>query len=96
MFAVLTGMSVTDTVGQVAGYEAGERVRWKQGGRWRYGHLGASVRERDGSLRVYDDTTGAARALRAGDVQRFVRGPRGGRRWEPCEPVMTTHQESTP
>jgi hypothetical protein len=88
-------MSATDTVDQVADYEAGERVRWKQGGRWRYGHLGAGIRERDGSLRIYDDTTGAARTLRPGDVQRFVRGPRGGGRWEFCEPTAPRHQEST-
>lgn len=79
-------MTAVETPTDLPGYEPGQRVRWKRGGRWRYGHVGADVHERDGSLRVYDDTTGAARALRAGDVQRLVRGPRGGARWECCEP----------
>lgn len=79
-------MSVVETIAPLGDYEPGERVRWKQGGRWRYGRVGAGIRERDGSLRVYDEVTGAARALRTSDVQRFVRGPRGGGRWQPGEP----------
>jgi hypothetical protein len=63
-------------------FDPGQRVRWKQGKRWRYGHLGDGVLARDGSLCVYDDTTGAARSLRVTDLERQVRGPRGGRRWE--------------
>jgi hypothetical protein len=62
--------------------EPGLCVRWRQGAGWRYGHVGARVTERDGSLSVYDDYTGGARALRPGRVQCEVRGRRGGRHWD--------------
>jgi hypothetical protein len=70
------------------GLDAGQEVRWKQQGRsrWRYGHLGDPPVAPDGSLTVYDhDFNGGARALRPGEVQRLVRGPRGGRRWVSCQ-----------
>jgi hypothetical protein len=70
-------------------YEPGQAVRWKRpgGSRWRYGHLGDDPVEADGGLRVYEDHNGAARTLRPSQVQRLVRGPRGGQRWQPCEPT---------
>lgn len=70
------------------GLDAGQEVRWKQQGRsrWRYGHLGDPPVAPDGSLTVYDhDFNGGARALRPGQVQRLVRGPRGGRQWVSCQ-----------
>lgn len=70
-------------------YEPGQPVRWKRpgGSRWRYGHLGEDPVEPDGGLRVYEEHSGAARTLRPSQVQRLVEGPRGGRRWQPCEPT---------
>jgi hypothetical protein len=62
--------------------EVGQVVRWRQGRGWRYGQIGAGIIERDGSLRVYDDLNGGARALRLGRVQCQVRGRRGGRHWD--------------
>lgn len=62
--------------------EVGQVVRWRQGRGWRYGHIGVGIIERDGSLRVYDDLNGGARALRLGRVQCQVRGQRGGRHWD--------------
>lgn len=60
-----------------------QRVRWKQGQAWRYGHYsGAQHTEPDGSLRVYADVNGGARSLPAAALQQETRGPRGGRRWE--------------
>jgi hypothetical protein len=63
--------------------QAGQPVRWKYRGRWRHGHLGDPPVERDGSLRVFDDYNGAARALRSMHVQARGHGPRGGVRWTP-------------
>jgi hypothetical protein len=78
----------------------GQKVRWKRRGRWRYGHLGDPPVEADGGLRVYDDDfNGAARTLRRSEVERLERGPRGGRRWLPCDPagwrvVITQYQRA--
>lgn len=69
------------------GYQAGQEIRWKQRSRWQLGHLGDPPVAPDGSLNVYANYNGGARALRPGAVERLVRGPRGGRRWVACEPV---------
>lgn len=73
-------------------YAAGQQVRWKQRGRWRHGRIGDPPVERDGSLHVFDDFNGGSRALRPAGVQRLARGPRGGRRWVPCEPAENLSQ----
>lgn len=72
-------------------YEPGQAVRWKRpgGARWRYGRLGNDPIESDGGLRIYENHNGAARTLRPSQVQRLVRGPRGGQQWQPCEPEPT-------
>jgi hypothetical protein len=62
--------------------ETGQRVRWRRGNAWRYGHLGHDGPEVDGSVRVWDAYTGGARSLPATALQHETRGPRGGRRWE--------------
>lgn len=79
------------------GYSAGQEVRWKQRSRWRHGHLADPPMASDGSLNVYDDDfNGGARTLRAADVERLVRGPRGGRRWVACAPPQgDLHQGSS-
>lgn len=60
-------------------------VRWRPHGRhcWRYGRVAGTGS--DGSLLVYD-TDGAARNLRPENVEYQVRGPRGGKHWEPVQP----------
>jgi hypothetical protein len=77
-------------------YAVGQRVRWKQRGRWRQGRIGDPPVERDGSLHVFDDFNGGSRALRPAGVQRLARGPRGGRRWVPCEPADNLPQPDRP
>ena len=72
------------------------RVRWKVSGRWRYGHINGDEKEGDGSLRIYDDYSGSARSLPVAAVQRQVRGPRGGRYWEPFEPVESQPSSDHP
>jgi hypothetical protein len=61
---------------------APERVRWRRGNTWRYGHLGDEPPARDGSVRVWDSYTGGARSLPPAALQHQTRGPRGGRRWD--------------
>ncbi len=62
--------------------DRGTPVRWRQGrGGWRYGHLNGQRTEADGSIRVYDNYSGAARSIPATAVQIEARGPRGGRCW---------------
>ena len=69
----------------------GTKVRWRQGhtGTWHYGYLRLQAVEADGSLRVWETSTGAARSLPASALQHETRGPRGGRRWEWMEPRPT-------
>ncbi len=69
-----------------ADLEPGQRVRWKKGSRWRYGHLGPQPLADDGSLYVFEEFNGGARALRPTGIELLVKGPRGGRRWVPCTP----------
>jgi hypothetical protein len=59
-----------------------QRVRWRRGNAWRYGHLRGDPAERDGSVRVWDAYTGGARSLPLDALQHETLGPRGGRRWE--------------
>lgn len=77
-------------------HEPVERVRWKQGRSWRYGHLNGQRTETDGSLRVYDDYTGGTRSLPATAVQQEDQGPRGGRCWTWVEPPPAPNPEAEP
>jgi len=79
-----------DATGEPAAFEAAEPVRWKRRSRnWRYGRLADPPLERDGSLRVVQDSTGATRSLRPSELERQVRGPRGALKWAPCQPTDT-------
>jgi hypothetical protein len=62
----------------------GERVRWRQGSRWRHGHLHGAPSP-DG-LTVRDTTNGAIHTLAVGAVEHETRGSRGGVRWQPFTP----------
>jgi hypothetical protein len=76
------------------GLAPGDRVRWREreGARWSEGRVVG--RERDGSVGVRDGR-GASRALVADRLEVRVRGPRGGRLWEPvAERAARTEQLS--
>jgi hypothetical protein len=84
------GATAPDATGEPPVFEAGEPVRWRRRTRnWRYGRLTDPPLERDGSLRVVEDSTGATRSLRPSELERQVRGPRGALKWAPCQPIDT-------
>lgn len=60
-----------------------QRVRWKEGTGWRTGRLVIDLITPKGELRVTDDRTGQDHRIAAGELQRLVRGPRGGKHWKP-------------
>ena len=94
--SAVASVDAADVGSQAVVYTAGQQVRWKQRGRWRHGRIGDPPVERDGSLHVFDDFNGGSRALRPAGVQRLARGPRGGRRWVPCEPADNLSQPDQP
>ncbi len=66
---------------EALGLRTGEDVRFRRSGRSRWNGGRLECIERDGSIGIRDDK-GAARSLRAAEVEVRGLGPKGARRWE--------------
>lgn len=75
---------------------AGARVRWRDGHRWRHGHLVFAKVGVNNTLTIRHEHGIKCSTVQAGLVEHETTGPRGGHRWEPITPAAAPAASKRP